>query len=129
MLAAVGRSPCVVNTSVSSASEALPAAASAAPPVADEFSQPRPGPAGGFEHGHTITPAEPGSQKLWKFGGPSQLATLRYEVPAMSARLNPAVSVGPSNSLCELPPHSTSSPSLRSAMEWYPHAVTDVYVR
>src|SRR5215470_16184164 len=42
----------------------MPDAAIDAPPVADELSQPRSGPAAGFEHGQAKTPATPGSQRL-----------------------------------------------------------------
>src|SRR6187399_2563612 len=62
MLDAVGFSSAVVNTSASFASEASPLAAICAPPVPALLLQPRPGPPGGFEHGHEITPADPGSQ-------------------------------------------------------------------
>src|SRR5437762_9993980 len=62
-LAAVGFSPLAVSTSVSAASEATPAEESCAPPVADELSQPRSGPPGGFAHGQAATPLTPGSQK------------------------------------------------------------------
>ena len=54
MLNALGRSPLVVNTRESDDSRAVPCAASVAPPVADELSQPRPGPPGGFRHGQHL---------------------------------------------------------------------------
>src|ERR1043165_568541 len=53
----VARSPLVVKTSVSFASDALPLALIEAPPVASLLSQPRPAPAGGFAHGQSIVPA------------------------------------------------------------------------
>src|SRR5262245_20317069 len=56
----MGRSPVVVNTRLSDEREAAPAALRVAPPVPAEFSHPRPGPDGGFAHGHPITPPDPG---------------------------------------------------------------------
>src|SRR5689334_20831149 len=135
MLVAVGRSPCVVNTTVSFASEALPDALDAAPPVADEFSQPRPGPLGGFEQGQAITPARPGSQKLVKLGDPSMRARVRYQPAAMSTNATPAGSTGTSHWPQVSSPHATTEPSLRRATVWPPlpntgaAAASSTYVR
>src|ERR1700741_3261857 len=51
MLNAVGFSPLVVKTRLSAESFVVPLADSAAPPVAEELSQPRVGPLGGFAQG------------------------------------------------------------------------------
>src|ERR1043165_1271365 len=53
----VAFSPAVVKTRVGLESSVSPAPLSEAPPVASSLSQPRPGPDGGFEHGHGPTPA------------------------------------------------------------------------
>src|SRR5215831_17726860 len=68
MLVAVGFSPLVVKTRLSAPRYESPEAASDAPPVAAELSQPRPGPDGGFAHGQPITPERPGSQVLANTG-------------------------------------------------------------
>src|SRR5262245_11232422 len=64
MLKAVGRSALVTSIRLSAESWARPAPARTAPPVPDELLQPRPGPPGGFEHGHAITPPTPGLHRL-----------------------------------------------------------------
>jgi hypothetical protein len=66
MLSATGRSPLVEKLSVSAERYEAPTADRTAPPVADELLHPRPEPPGGFEHGHGITPATPGSHRLVK---------------------------------------------------------------
>src|SRR5689334_21110147 len=71
MQVVLGFSSVVTNTTVSLASEALPVAVQRASRVAEAFSAPRPGPAGGFAHGHGFVVARPGEQKLTKVGGPS----------------------------------------------------------
>src|SRR5690242_18507382 len=75
-LGADGPSLSVVNTTVSFASDGIPAALSAAPPVEDELSQPRCAPDGGFPQGQEATPAKPGSQKLVRSRGPSTSASV-----------------------------------------------------
>src|SRR6187455_1851078 len=50
-LVALGRSPLVVNSTLSYESRAMPLAASDAPPVLELLSQPRPGAAGGLPQG------------------------------------------------------------------------------
>src|SRR5262245_47433691 len=66
MLDATGVSPCVVNTRLSVERFVNPLGVTNAPPVAEELSQPRPVPTGGFEHGQVTTPAIPGSHGLMK---------------------------------------------------------------
>src|SRR5258706_10892128 len=63
IVCAVGFSPLLVSSRLSAARLAAPLATMLAPPVDALLSQPRSGPAGGFEHGQPITPAVPGVQK------------------------------------------------------------------
>src|SRR5881397_416653 len=64
MLVAVGFSPLVVKTRLSIDRYEMPEAVRDAPPVAEELSQPRPVPEGGFPHGQAITPLAAGSHRL-----------------------------------------------------------------
>src|SRR5262245_49169560 len=96
-LVAVGRSPCVVNTTVSLLSDAVPVALNTAPAVELELSQPRPRPMEGFEHGQATAPATPGAQKLVNVGQPSTRATMWKSRAASSAKRSPAGSTGVTN--------------------------------
>src|SRR5882672_3960315 len=75
MLNAVGLSPLVSRLRLSEERKVPPEAVSTAPPVADELSQPRPGPLGGFPHGQAATPPVPGSQRLEKSVPPNRSRT------------------------------------------------------
>src|SRR6266850_1488068 len=75
MLNAVAFSPLVSRLRLSEERKAPPEAVSTAPPVADELSQPRPRPLGGFPHGQAATSLVPGSQRLEKSVPPSRSRT------------------------------------------------------